>query len=169
VSRPDNKSVGLAPPFELSSLSLDRAGTYEGRRNGQLELTVPADGAKRPGGDDLAGHGHLDSQDRGSWPGTRPHDDRPRSRLGRVQGNAEGERNLIAAGNTAEVDAVRSAYQSLLRPHATRLIEETLYRKVIGFMSANHFEPDLPAEVFILDPTDGLAAPVPHEAEHSAT
>jgi hypothetical protein len=78
----------------------------------------------------------------------------------------EGERNLIEAGDTAEVEAVRSAYQRLLRPEATKLIEETLYRKVIG-MSANHFDPDLAAEVFILDPRDGLPAAVPQEAEHS--
>jgi uncharacterized protein YbcI len=78
----------------------------------------------------------------------------------------EGERNLIEAGKYAEVESVRSAYQELLRDDAKKLIEETLYRNVIGFMSANHFEPDLAAEVFILDPAEEPVTQVPQEAEH---
>jgi hypothetical protein len=34
---------------------------------------------------------------------------------------------------------------------AIKLIEATLERRVVGFMSANHFDPDLAAEVFVLD------------------
>ena len=56
---------------------------------------------------------------------------------------------------------MRSAYQELLRDDVKRLIEETLYRKVIGFMSANHFKPDLAAEVFILDPAEGAGRASP--------
>jgi uncharacterized protein YbcI len=79
----------------------------------------------------------------------------------------EGERNLVEAGKLDEVEAVRAAYQELLREDASKLIEATLYRKVIGFMSANHFEPDMAAEVFILDPTEDAETEVPQEAEHS--
>ena len=79
----------------------------------------------------------------------------------------EGERNLIAANRRDEVEALRSAYQELLRDEATKLIEETLYRSVIGFMSANHFDPDLAAEVFILEPSEKPPPGVPQEAEHA--
>lgn len=79
----------------------------------------------------------------------------------------EGERNLIAANRRDEVEALRSAYQELLRDEATKLIEETLYRSVIGFMSANHFDPDLAAEVFILEPSEKPPPDVPQEAEHA--
>lgn len=80
----------------------------------------------------------------------------------------EGERNLIDAGRFDEVEAVRSAYQELLRDGAVKLIEETIYRNVIGFMSTNHFDPDLAAEVFVLEPLDASTEHVPpQEAEHS--
>src|SRR4051794_36224182 len=80
----------------------------------------------------------------------------------------EGERNLVKADMDAEVTALRAAYQSLLRPKAVELIEETLQRRVIGFMSANHFEPDLAAEVFILDPREAEGLPL-QEGEHHAS
>jgi hypothetical protein len=47
------------------------------------------------------------------------------------------------------------------------VVEESLQRRVIGFMSANHFEPDVAAEVFVLDPGDDSGTNVPQEAEHS--
>lgn len=79
----------------------------------------------------------------------------------------EGERNLVDAGKYDEVEAVRSAYQQLLREGAIKLIEETIYRNVIGFMSTNHFDPDLAAEVFVLEPLDASTGNVPpQEAEH---
>lgn len=79
----------------------------------------------------------------------------------------QGERNLVQAGHEDQVHAVRSAYQEMLEAEATKLIETTLYRKVIGFMSANHFEPDLAAEVFILEPAEESALPATlQEAEH---
>jgi uncharacterized protein YbcI len=63
---------------------------------------------------------------------------------------ADGERNLIEAGDTEEVEALRSADQRLLRNDATKLIEDT------------------PQVVFILDPAEEPATPVPQEAEHAA-
>lgn len=79
----------------------------------------------------------------------------------------EGERNLIEAGRHDEVEAVRSAYQELLKAGAIKLIEETIYRNVIGFMSTNHFNPDLAAEVFVLEPLAGSTGHLPpQEAEH---
>ena len=81
----------------------------------------------------------------------------------------EGERNLVDNGHEQEVEAVRSSYQALLRNDAVKLIEATLGRRVIGFMSANHFEPDMAAEVFILDPSGKAGAPSPQEGEHGRT
>lgn len=34
------------------------------------------------------------------------------------------------------------------------MIEELLGRRVIGFMSDNHLDPDLAAELFVLEPAD---------------
>ena len=79
----------------------------------------------------------------------------------------EGERNLVRSGMSDRVEAMRSGYQELLRNEATTMIETTLDRTVVGFMSANHFEPDLAAEVFVLDPSDEPQTPTPQEAEHS--
>jgi len=78
----------------------------------------------------------------------------------------QGERNLVENGHEVQVEALRSSYQALLRDDATTLIETTLGRKVIGFMSANHFEPDMAAEVFMLDPSEEPLAQSPQEAEH---
>jgi hypothetical protein len=66
----------------------------------------------------------------------------------------DGERNLAEAGKTEEVLATRAAYQELIKADAIKLVETTLYRKVAGFMSVNHLEPDLAAEVFVLEPIE---------------
>ena len=81
----------------------------------------------------------------------------------------EGERNLVASGRVDQVEALRSGYQELLRDDAETLIETTLGRKVIGFMSANHFDPDMAAEVFMLDPSEEPQSETPQEAEHKQT
>ena len=77
-----------------------------------------------------------------------------------------GEQNLVDNGMVERVEAVRAGYQRLLCDDASRMIEMTLSRKVVGFMSANHFNPDMAAEVFVLDPRDASSADVPQEAEH---
>ena len=78
----------------------------------------------------------------------------------------EGERNLVESGMTEQVDQVRAGYQALLRDDAIKMLEEALHRKVIGFMSTNHFTPDVAAEIFVLDPRDVAKAQIPQEAEH---
>ena len=62
-----------------------------------------------------------------------------------------GERNLVQKGFSDEVRAVREGYQALLHDEAVQLIESVIGRKVIGFMSTNHFDPDLAAEIFVFD------------------
>ena len=79
----------------------------------------------------------------------------------------EGERNLVDHGYEQKVLEVRAAYQQILKAGAVQMIERVLGRKVVGFMSTNHFDPDLAAEVFVLDAAETPAAPELQEAEHS--
>ena len=79
----------------------------------------------------------------------------------------QGERNLIDNGYVDQVEAVRGGYQEVLEDRAVKLIEATLDRKVIGFMSTNHFEPDLAAEVFVLESSTDSPGGGPEEAEHA--
>ncbi len=76
------------------------------------------------------------------------------------------ERILVDNGHWAGVDQQRSAIQDVMRPEAIKLVEEALYRDVVGFMSANHGDPDLGAEVFILGPSEDAETGL-HEAETS--
>jgi uncharacterized protein YbcI len=65
-----------------------------------------------------------------------------------------GERTLVEAGDAASVLRVREAWQRVMHTSLNREIEELTGRRVIGFMSANHIEPDVGVEVFILEPDD---------------
>jgi uncharacterized protein YbcI len=156
---------GTSRPSSSSSLFLDRAASSQRDENGHL-----MDASFPPGEQAAAiskGMVTLMRKIAGRGP------ERARTTIGRDhvlvmfrETLTEGERNLVDAGKEEQVRAVRAAYQELLRADATKLIEETLYREVIGFMSANHFEPDVAAEVFILNPMEDTATEVPQEAEH---
>jgi uncharacterized protein YbcI len=63
-----------------------------------------------------------------------------------------GERTLTEAGYAEEVMLTRRRFQEVMRPDATKMVEELTGRTVIGFMSDNHANPDLGVEVFILEP-----------------
>jgi uncharacterized protein YbcI len=63
-----------------------------------------------------------------------------------------GERSLVAAGFGDHVLETRSRYQSAMRHEAVFLIETIMRRKVVGFMSDNHLDPDLACEIFALEP-----------------
>jgi uncharacterized protein YbcI len=67
----------------------------------------------------------------------------------------KGERTLVAAGHDEDVLNVRARYQSILRESAVELVEGLLGRRVVGFMSANHIDPDLAVEIFVLDASNG--------------
>jgi uncharacterized protein YbcI len=62
------------------------------------------------------------------------------------------ERSLIADGKEDQVLDLRREFQDTMKESLVGLVEEKTGRKVIAFMSANHLEPDLAAEVFILEP-----------------
>ena len=63
-----------------------------------------------------------------------------------------GELNLVQAGETDAVLDLRRLWQRIMRTSCSREIEELTGRKVIGFMSDNHIDPDIAVEVFILEP-----------------
>jgi uncharacterized protein YbcI len=69
-----------------------------------------------------------------------------------------GERSLHAAGSADIVIQTRARYQAAMRADYIAAIETLTERKVVAFMSANHLDPDMAAELFVLQPC-GQAAP----------
>ena len=63
-----------------------------------------------------------------------------------------GERTLTDAGEDRVVLDLRRRWQAIMEESVSRQIEELTGRKVIGFMSDNHIDPDLAVEVFVLEP-----------------
>jgi uncharacterized protein YbcI len=63
-----------------------------------------------------------------------------------------GERNLVQAGEQEAVLDLRRRWQRVMRTSCCREIEQLTGRKVVGFMSDNHIDPDIAVEVFILEP-----------------
>ncbi len=63
-----------------------------------------------------------------------------------------GERTLVDAGEGAVVLDLRRRWQRVMRSSCSRKIEALMDRKVVGFMSDNHIDPDIAVEVFILEP-----------------
>jgi uncharacterized protein YbcI len=61
------------------------------------------------------------------------------------------EQSLAARGNEKLVLEMRHAFQHMMRDDLTSAVETFTGRKVVAFLSANHIEPDLAAELFVLD------------------
>ena len=71
----------------------------------------------------------------------------------------QAERSLLTAGQDDAVLNTKSAVQHALAPYLKSAIERLTGCKVRAFMSANHLEPDLAAELFVLDrPVPGQPA-----------
>ena len=64
----------------------------------------------------------------------------------------KGERRLVAKGRDHRVIDYRREFQDAMREDAIASVERLTGRTVTAFMSANHIDPDLAAEVFILKP-----------------
>lgn len=62
------------------------------------------------------------------------------------------ERTLIDAGDWATAKETRQAFQMAMRPKFTEAVEAITGRKVIAFMSQVHLDPDMAAEIFVLEP-----------------
>jgi uncharacterized protein YbcI len=71
----------------------------------------------------------------------------------------KGERRLVGDDHDELVLTMRKAYQDTMRHELINGIEQILGRKVTAFMSANHIDPDLAAEVFVLAPADAETTP----------
>ena len=65
-----------------------------------------------------------------------------------------GERTLTDAGETYAVLDLRRRWQRVMEADVSREIEVLTGRKVTGFMSDNHIDPDLAVEVFVLEPLE---------------
>jgi uncharacterized protein YbcI len=65
------------------------------------------------------------------------------------------ERTLIDAGRFAAVQETRNAFQETMRGLFTEAVEQRAGRKVVGFLSQVHVDPDLAVETFILESQDG--------------
>jgi uncharacterized protein YbcI len=63
-----------------------------------------------------------------------------------------GERSLVRAGEDDHVLLTRHAYQRTMRGDLAAGVATITGREVIAFMSANHIDPDLGVELFILAP-----------------
>jgi uncharacterized protein YbcI len=72
---------------------------------------------------------------------------------------SKGERTLVSAGKDDEVLQSRHAYQQLMREDLTALVEGAVDRKVIAFLSANHVDPDVAVEFFLLEPDPSRETP----------
>jgi uncharacterized protein YbcI len=70
----------------------------------------------------------------------------------------KGERNLVDAGESEAVLRLRRLWQKVMQETCSRKIEGLTGRKVTGFMSDNHIDPDIAVGVFILEPVQRRSA-----------
>ena len=72
----------------------------------------------------------------------------------------KGEKTLVAKGHADAVVNMRYRFQQAMSADATTAIEHLTGRRVTAFLSANHIDPDLAAEIFVLDqpPTGGAVS-----------
>jgi uncharacterized protein YbcI len=82
----------------------------------------------------------------------------------------KGERSLVDSGHEGQVLGMRLAFQHTMRDELVEGFEALTGRKVAAFLSANHVDPDIAVETFVLEPLgDGDAAqPPPADAARSS-
>jgi len=68
-----------------------------------------------------------------------------------------GERYLADRDRGEQVEGMRRAYQAAMSSDCMTAVERLTGRTVLAFMSANHIDPDLAAEVFVLEPQSSPA------------
>jgi uncharacterized protein YbcI len=62
------------------------------------------------------------------------------------------ERTLLRTGRDAEVRNMRAAFQQEMREQFSEVVERATSRRVIGFISEIHVDPDMAIELFFLAP-----------------
>jgi uncharacterized protein YbcI len=69
----------------------------------------------------------------------------------------KGEHSLVNDGLAGDVLHTRQLYQQTMREALVHTVEEHTERHVVAFLSANHIDPDMAVETFILAPlADGV-------------
>ena len=63
----------------------------------------------------------------------------------------QAERLLLSNGQGIPVTAARDLFHKTMEPELRAAVERLTGRKVIAFISGNHADPDIAAEVFVLD------------------
>jgi uncharacterized protein YbcI len=63
----------------------------------------------------------------------------------------KGEQSLVNKGRADKVLEIRHEFQNAMREEGMDRISELTGRRVIAMLSANHVDPDLGAEIFVLD------------------
>jgi uncharacterized protein YbcI len=61
------------------------------------------------------------------------------------------ERTLVAGGEEQEVMRTRASFQRTMKQDMIAAVEQLAKRNVTASMSANHIDPDLACEIFVLD------------------
>ena len=64
----------------------------------------------------------------------------------------KGERRLVSEGHAPDVLHTRSVFQDTMRAELVASVEDLTGRTVAAFMSANHIDPDIGVETFVLEP-----------------
>jgi uncharacterized protein YbcI len=64
---------------------------------------------------------------------------------------SQAERSLVTGGQADAVERMRRGFQELMRPYLRSSVERLTGCTVRAFLSANHFDPDVGAEVLVLD------------------
>ena len=62
------------------------------------------------------------------------------------------EKTLIEAGRPEVVSETRQVFQQAMRRMFSDAVEQVMGRKVVAFMSQVHMDPDMSAEIFVLEP-----------------
>jgi uncharacterized protein YbcI len=63
----------------------------------------------------------------------------------------KGEQVLVKKGRIEQVLTLRHEYQEAMREESSLKVAELTGRTVVAFMSANHIDPDLASEIYVLD------------------
>ena len=63
-----------------------------------------------------------------------------------------GERQLVSDGHASVVLHTRGIFQEMMRAELVASVEDLTGRTVAAFMSANHIDPDMAVETFVLEP-----------------
>ena len=73
------------------------------------------------------------------------------------------ERTLIEAGKLDDVQQTRQSFQQAMRERFSEAVEQITGRTVVQFMSQVSFDPDMAAEIFVLEPGTTVDAEQPEQ------